>query len=198
MSEMDLMGQENKNQGICSFTSMMYALYNQCPSLQTRLSKALCCDAPTRLSAEIKTFLRIMEANGNKDVLNSIENFTNTFGTQYLFWSEGSYITTINDSINPDGSVKKINYSIAMPPDALMVYIAEMWNGSPRIIYGDTSCPVGTIIGLGDASGLKHYVYKGLDGIIYSWGGRFDSIDKLQCKLDVQFYIHPGIQQGLF
>lgn len=196
MSEMDLMGQENICQGICGFTSMMYALYDQCPPLQTRLSNALYSDAPTRLSAEIKKFLRIMEANGNKDVLNSIEVFTKTFGKKYSSWSVDSYITTINDSVNPDGSVEKIDYSIAMPKEALMAYITEMWNGSPSLISGVPACTRGLIIGLGDSSGLKHYEYKGLDGMIYSWGRRFNSVDELQCQLKVLFYINPGIQQG--
>src|SRR5438876_10058078 len=96
MSRVDDMGIENAAQGICGFTSTLYAVYMNRPQLQNRLEGALdTATRSTRLMAEIKTFLQMMKADGNDAVLSQITELTKTF-PGYGGWTVDSYIAAIN------------------------------------------------------------------------------------------------------
>jgi len=190
MPAIDKMGVENSTQGICGFTSTMYALYENHPQLRGRLSSALQTAARTmRLRAEIKTFLVMMKADNKQDILDAITNFTRGFAG-YEGWSVDGYIAKINSVV--DGiNVANRDYSIAMPPIALMEYMRTMWDLRPAFVPGTTD-RAGVILGLTNdrapapeanqvnPSRLKHYVYQGANGRIYSWGQQFDDMAALQ------------------
>lgn len=181
--KIDYMGLENSTQGICGFTSMMYALYENHPTLRARLTGALKgADRTTRLRAEIKAFLMTMKADDKQEILDAISNFTRGF-PGYEGWTVDSYIARINSTV---GGIDESNkdYSIAMPPIALMEYMRVMWDmipsfvpgdgGQSRVILGVTSDlkphPESNLV---NPKQLKHYVYRGAKGKIYSWGRRF-------------------------
>ncbi len=189
MPDIDHMGTENATQGICGFTSTMYALYEKIPALQNHLIQALGnANRTFRLRAEIKTFLKMMQANNRLDILNAITNFTRGF-PNYNGWSVDSYIAQINSVISEINDSNRI-YSIAMPPVALMEYMHTMWEMSPVFVPGSTN-QNNVILGLTDSSDttpepnkinpvrLKHYVYQGGNGKIYSWGKQFQNLKSL-------------------
>jgi hypothetical protein len=174
MPNIDDMGIENSSQGICGFTSTLYAVYDNRPQLRQRLGNALGGpDRKTRMMAEIKTFLQMMKAEGNNTVLNEITELTRTF-PGYDAWSVDSYIERIN-------SLNVGNYSIAMPPEATMQYMRTAWDMRP--VLRDDEVPGDVILGLARTGGpvnrwsnLAHYVYRSANGTVYSWGEQFNSL----------------------
>jgi uncharacterized protein (DUF2147 family) len=181
MPDIDLMGIENDTQGICGFTSTLYAVHMNHPGLRAKLEGAL-LDATTRstrLMAEIKTFLQMMRAAGKSDILKQITDLTRTFDG-YGTWSVESYIANINNQTSS-------NYSIAMPPEATMEYMRTAWNLRP--VLTDSVQPGDAILGLTRPGGplnrwknLAHYVYQAADGKIYSWGRQFTNLADLNAK----------------
>ena len=176
MPGIDDMGIENVHQGICGFTSTLYAVYMNRPSLQKRLEGALKAETrSTRLMAEIKTFLQMMKADGNTAVLNEIAELTKSF-PGYDKWNVDSYIKGINE-LNP-------KYSIAMPPNATMEYMRTAWDLRPFL--ADQSLPGDVILGLTRSGApqnrwknLAHYVYQDTSGRIYSWGEQFSDLSDM-------------------
>jgi hypothetical protein len=182
MSGMQDMGTANEKHGICGITSTLYAVYQNMPSLQDRLGSALSgADRDTRLMGEIKTFLRMMKADGKNSILTDITELTQTF-PNYEGWSVELYIKQIDDALST-GSL-----SMAMPPDAVVEYIRTMWGMKAKIEmpvwYRGVSGPV--ILGLTRTgaprnrwNNLAHYVYKDSKGIIHSWGKTFKDMATL-------------------
>jgi hypothetical protein len=106
MPDIDDMGIENSSQGICGFTSTLYAVYDNRPQLRQGLGNALGGqDRKTRMMAEIKTFLQMMKAESNSAVLNQITELTRTF-PRYQAWTVDSYIVAdVNSRKGKDYSV---------------------------------------------------------------------------------------------
>ncbi len=208
-----LMGKANSDQGICGFTSALYALYATNPALQggrttmrDHLNKSLGgkflwwtlnSNAHLRLRAEIKTFLRLLQANGREDILLAITTFTQGFGGVYAAWTVQQYIQSIDTAVSGINSGNS-DYSIAMPPVALEEYMRLMWGMNPNFVPGVPPAN-GSIIGLasdGDArvdgertnpTRLKHYVYKAPDGKIHSWGKTYKNLDELAADSNPQY-----------
>lgn len=180
MPGIDDMGIENATQGICGFTSTLYAVYMNRPQLRNRLEDALDqATRSTRLMAEIKTFLQMMKADGNDKILGQITALTRTF-PGYGGWSVDWYIKEIN-------KLGVGNFSIAMPPEATMEYMRTAWDMRPvltsKVIPGDV------ILGLTRTGGprnrwknLAHYVYQSAAGRIYSWGEQFSDLKEVNTQ----------------
>lgn len=180
MPGIDDMGVENLTQGICGFTSTLYAVHMNRPRLQNQLEGALdVATRSTRLMAEIKTFLQMMKAAGNDAVLGQIAELTRTF-PGYDAWSVDSYIKEIN-------KLGVGNFSIAMPPEATMEYMRTAWDMRP--VLTDKVLPGDIILGLTRTGGpqnrwknLAHYVYQSAGGRIYSWGEQFENLAEVNTK----------------
>ena len=180
MPKIDLMGIENETQGICGFTSTLYAVYTNSPILRGKLEGALDDTMrSTRLMAEIKTVLMMMKAANNNTVLDQITELTRTF-PNYGGWTVDSYIQKINDLTVGD-------YSIAMPPDATMEYMRTAWDMHPRMAGNVESGHA--ILGLTRTGAplnrwknLAHYVYQNANGRLYSWGAQFKDLAELNQK----------------
>ena len=72
--QMDAMGTLNNPWGVCGFTSSLYALYENSPTLRGDLTSG--AKVSTRVVAEIKSFLIQLEADGNSKTLAEIASFT--------------------------------------------------------------------------------------------------------------------------
>ena len=174
MPGIDDMGIENATQGICGFTSTLYAVHMNRPRLRARLEGALQTGTrSTRLMAEIKTFLVMMKADGKQGILDQITELTRSF-PGYGAWTVEAYIEGINNQ-NPA-------YSIAMPPEATMEYMRTCWEMKPYLTTR-SDLPGDVILGLSRTGGprnrwnnLAHYVYQAADSRIYSWGEQFTSL----------------------
>jgi hypothetical protein len=181
VSGIDAMGIENATQGICGFTSTLYAVYSNRPELKGYLDKALApADRSTRLMAEIKSFLVMMQAEGKHKVLSDIEALTRSF-EGYGAWTLKDYIADINKMGVP-GSKPLAAFSIAMPPESTMEYMRTAWGMRPSLV--DKLVSGDAIVGLTRTGGprnawknLAHYVYQGANGTIYSWGEQFKSLE---------------------
>jgi hypothetical protein len=194
MAGIDNMGIENETQGICGFTSTLYAVYTNRPELQDRLKGALdMATRSTRLMAEIKTFLQMMKAAGNNDILDQITELTQTF-PGYEKWSVDAYIEEIN-------KLKVGNFSIAMPPEATMQYMRTAWGLQPvltdQVLAGDV------ILGLTRTGAptnrwknLAHYVYQSAGGRIYSWGEQFANLAEVNTKRSRDYSVIYRIMVG--
>jgi hypothetical protein len=144
------------------------------PQLRNQLEGALdVANRSTRMMAEIKTFLVMMKAEGNDTVLGAIAELTKTF-PGYEAWSVDAYIAEINKLVVG-------NFSIAMPPEAVIEYMRSAWDLRP--VLTDKVLPGDAILGLTCTGGpvnrwrnLAHYVYQSASGRIYSWGQQFDNL----------------------
>lgn len=178
-------GDENSRHGICGFTSTIYAVYENMPHMRHKIDTSS-PDAATRLMAEIKTFLVLMKAQGKQSILNDIRELTQSFGGVYATWTPDSYISKINATACAVGVDAVItNYSIAIPPNALMEYMKEMWGFNPAIALSGHNAIVGlTRTGAphNRFGNLAHYVYEGPDGTLYSWGQEFSDLNDLNTK----------------
>ena len=181
------MGIENEEQGICGFTSTLYALYMDRPNLQRELKDALSpATRSTRLMAEIKTFLQMMRAEGKNAILRDITELTQAFDG-YGGWTVDAYIESIN-------SIGEVDYSIAMPPGSVMEYMRTAWNMRPFLTDNDQ--PGDVILGLTSTTApvsrwrnLAHYVYRSADGTIYSWGQQYANLDHLNEQAEDDFSV---------
>lgn len=180
MAGIDDMGVENATQGICGFTSTLYAVYMRRPQLRKELEGALDDKTrSTRLMAEIKTFLQMMKADGKSEILGQITELTRSF-PNYEKWSVDSYIEKINE-------LKVGNFSIAMPPEATMEYMRTAWEMRPNLATNAMSGDA--VVGLTRTGGpknrwknLAHYVFQSADGRIYSWGEQFADLEEVNKK----------------
>lgn len=176
MPGIDDMGVANADHGICGFTSTLYMVHKHRPGLHAYLDRALGDQEgmrDTRLQAEIKTFLRMMQAKGAGRLLKEIQELTSSF-PGYKQWRIESYIDRINKR------QADADYSIAMPPRAVAEYVRTMWQ--MRAYIEDRDVPGDAILGLtrtGMANrwkNLAHYVFRDRNGRLYSWGEQFDDL----------------------
>jgi len=174
---MDKMGLMNAPWGICGFTSSLYALHNHSPATKHEaLEKG--GESATRMLAEIKTYLRMLQAAGKQGILDSIEAFTQSFGG-FGIWTIATYIERINSVVTHGATTADPNFGIGMPPAAVVDYMKRVCDfPNAREIPVKTVVPE-MILGMGtDAlgmslyDGLGHYLYS-LNNRIYSWGNQF-------------------------
>ncbi len=192
-STMRSIGRRNEGWGICGFTSSLYAMYEMNPTARPNIINA---PRPFTILAEIKTYLEMLYAENQTDLLDEIERLTRSFGVvdgfDFATFTPRSYILYINNSvskyINQDTgqTIKAITgdpkFSIALPPQAVCDYLKRAWDFSSKVSKMD---PGGdAIIGVYDKSvdnskkpydGLCHYLYR-KGGTIYSWGSSFASV----------------------
>ncbi|MBD2110039.1 hypothetical protein [Nodosilinea sp. FACHB-13] len=175
----DAIGELNNKWGVCGFTGALYALHENRPTLeQNRLSSA--APTKTRMIAEIKSFLRQLQADRRTEMLNEIETFTKTF-PNYEDFTITNYIKRINDAVKvTDGNFG--DFSIAMPPDAVVAYLNYIGfpNAKRLPLSADSLSKNELVLGLsrGTSETVRHYIYR-KGTTIYSWGQQFDNMTQL-------------------
>lgn len=190
--QINAMGTLNNRWGVCGFNSSLYALYEHNPHLRAGLTSAAKID--TRVAAEIKSFLKMLEAEGNAQLLSDIESFTRSFGGQWVGFTIAGYIRTIDVEAAKEGGKFKAkmrpDLSIGLPPHAVVAYLREV-TGFPgaRVLteplggnFVTGSSASEQIVGVRDPdmelyNGLAHYVYVN-HGVVYSWGRQFHSVEE--------------------
>ena len=190
----DTMGQLNAGWGICGFTSSLYALYHHNAAQQARLAQA--GNIPTRMVAEIKTYLRMLQADGSTQRLAEIEQFTQSFGGVHAAFTIDSYIAKIDDVVDNGADPRDATFGIALPPDAVVDYLQRVCNFPNAKVVDLGANANELILGVYDTNditamynGLQHYVYS-LDGTIYSWGDQFTDVqDAMGASWDVCYKI---------
>jgi len=176
-TDINSMGKLNADQGICGFASSLYALYTHSPR-KTELSEG--AEVETRMLAEIKTYLKLLQADNRVDLMSAIQTFTRSFGGAYANFDLDKYIEQINAVAN-GGSVG--DFSIAMPPEAVVDYLRRACDfKSAKLLTGNMPDPAELILGLCSTkmkmyNRLAHYVYQ-LNGTVYSWGMQFGSVQQ--------------------
>ncbi|HTW29557.1 MAG TPA: hypothetical protein VME92_20700 [Acetobacteraceae bacterium] len=184
-AEMDSLGVLNQGWGICGFTSSFYAVYAQNPGIRGLVINAA---IPTRVLADIKTYLVGLKAAGNTKLLQEIEAFTRTFGVvgkcDFGKFTIDTYIERIN-GINGKSDAQltgDANFSIAMPPQAVADYLTDIWQAECdlEVVNGGSGGVADGIIGVTKGTmqmydGLCHYMYRRGNNI-YSWGQVFNSV----------------------
>ena len=194
LSGFDSMGMTNNFWGICGVNSALYALYQNNVALQTRLAKGAM--TPTMMLAELKTFLRILQADGKQGILDEIQAFTRTFKDFENFTIQ-SYIERINsaavavDTATSGDPQKALladpQFSLGLPPDSVVYYMQRICGFDKAKLVDLSSTENELVVGLyrDDGNnmkvynGLRHYVYY-RNGIYYSWGKQFSSISQMK------------------
>jgi len=177
------MGVLNASWGICGFSSSLYALYQHSPTQQSRLAQA--GRTTTRVLAEIKTYLVMLQADARYDLLGAIETFTQSFGGDFAKFTIPGFIMRINNIVTlGDQALIDLKdddtWGIAMPPLAVVDYLKRMCDlRIARLVK--TNLHSELILGLCGKkmhlyNGLEHYVYR-LNGKVYSWGQQFNSVE---------------------
>ena len=173
----DNMGVMNTPWGICGFTSSLYALYtHSIAKKQKQLAKGGA--SPTQVLAEIKGYLRTLQADGCQDILDSIQTFTQSFAG-FDAWTIATYIEKVNSVVAHGANQSDPQFGIGMPPDAVIDYMKRICNfQNPHTVDVGANVPE-AILGMGTDklgmplyNGLGHYLYY-LNGTIYSWGQQF-------------------------
>ena len=169
--------------GVCGFTSALYAFYENNPTLRDELANA--AKTSTRVIAEIKSFLVQLQADGDSTMLEAIETFTQSF-EGYSGFTISDYIKRINAVAAKGSRDAEDDFSIALPPDAVVAYLRYIGLSNARILPSNTtlSSKNELVLCLSDPTGklklyngLCHYVYQ-KESTIYSWGRQFDSIEE--------------------
>lgn len=99
--QINAMGTLNNRWGVCGFNSSLYALYEHNPRKRADLTSAAKVD--TRVAAEIKTFLKMLQAEGNAKLLSDIEAFTRSFGGKRAGFTIAGYIQKIDAEAAKEG-----------------------------------------------------------------------------------------------
>lgn len=194
MPGMKNMGVLNQGWGICGFTSSLYALYANRPD--GKLAQAALVGS--RMLAEIKTFLVMLQANGDQTTINDIEAFTRIFPGFSAFTVSG-YIQKINAIANLSAvNTSDATYSIALPPNAVVQYLKIMcgFSAAREIPLNQTRQEL--IIGVRESGGrtspyggLCHWMYQ-RPGAIHSWGQVFSTVSGADAKFIVCSHISPN------
>lgn len=180
------LGKLNQYWGICGFSSCFYAMH----MIGGKRTKEELDNAknPTRVLAEIKTYLMMLKIDEETQLLQDIQEFTRSFGKEYKDFTIDNYIKFINTILvkTPDEIIKS-NYSIAMPPHAVVDYLQRVFERKAKLKKGPFKrTPSKGIVGVRiDKNtmydGLCHYMYIN-KRTVYSWGKKFKSIDEAAIK----------------
>jgi hypothetical protein len=156
----------NAKWGICGFASSLAALYDT-NVLNTKVQGR---DLPTRILAEIKTYLVMLQSE-NPLLLREIENFTRGFGKKWAGFRIETFIQKINNVTNPDVVDLGEGFDIAMPKNAVIDFLRRNGKkGTHEIELHPLR--TGVILGLGDMQdkSLRHWVYKHSADKVYNYG----------------------------
>jgi|TARA_Y100000589_G_scaffold308568_2_gene325244 hypothetical protein len=171
------MGLMNAPWGICGFTSSLYALHNHSPQSKHAALEAG-GESPTKILAEIKTYLRMLQADGRQDILDSIEQFTQSFAG-FNNWTIASYIERINAVVVNGADQRDPKFGIGMPPAAVVDYLKRVCDFPNAKVADLSSNATEMILGMGTTKlnmplydGLGHYLYL-RNNTIHSWGQTF-------------------------
>jgi len=160
----------NVKWGICGFASTLGALYDSDPALRAKLNKILDDGHfETRLLADIKTFLVMLQADGKKGaLLKEIEDFTKKF---YKGFTVDAFIKRINGVVTHPQLLKD-EFTLAMSENALLEYIKTNWDLKAKLTLGAGGAAKSKVI-LGiydDKKALKHWVYQKNPKEVFNWG----------------------------
>lgn len=177
------MGITNASWGVCGFTSSFYAMHELKQQKRPQLNGA---GSAHRVLAEIKTYLNILKADGQQQILDSIRQFTRSFGAPYDTFTVDNYIARVNDAVNhtEEQILGEELFGIAMPPAAVADYLKRIWdsNSSVSTVMGGNGGEKDGILGVTSNNpnmpmynGLEHYLFRH-NGVVYSWGEQFNDI----------------------
>jgi hypothetical protein len=174
----------NRNWGICGFVSVLASLYESDPKMKAKLNKILDDKHfETRLLADIKTFLVMLQADDNTALLKEIEVFTGTFHKGFKL---DAFIKRINGVVN-DKELLKDEFTLAMTEKSLLEYLKTNWELKATLTMGAGGAKKNKVIlGLYEGKALKHWVYKKSDAETYNWGEKKTLAEVLkECNLAV-------------
>src|SRR6185312_635891 len=182
---MNSMGVTNADWGVCGFTSSFYAMWKLEKASRPQLMNA---PRPFTVLAEIKTYLRMLQAEGNRAAIQAIEAFSKSFGPPFDTFTVEKYCDHISASVTRRESDILADglFSIGVPPDTVADYLRRMWGYNSKVIQvppgndtgGDAIIGMTVKPGTVDPGGnvvhtlynlLVHYMYR-RKGLIYSWG----------------------------
>lgn len=176
----------NKGWGICGFVTALAMLHKDNPGITAAGGGSFvnAANSRTRMLAEIKTFLVTLKAEGPAQMLIDIQEFTRSFGGQFLGFTPDDYIARVDKHVG-DGDVQRGDdqWGIGLPPDALVHYLKTITGlPSARLLNNAAPNPGRYIVGVRNVTkmralydGLCHYMYV-CNGRVYSWGESFPSV----------------------
>jgi hypothetical protein len=180
-SDFDKMGVLSEGWGICGFTSPLYALSIHNPAQRARLAQGAV--EPTRMLAEIKTFLRMLQADRQQKLLDDITTFTRSFGGKHKHFTITRYIERSNATVTNGAEPNNERFGIGLPPEAVVESLKRVCDlKNARVV--DLSHDAHELIpGVADRTdktmtlydGLAHYLYK-RGNRIYGWGKQFGGV----------------------
>jgi len=149
--------------GICGFASSLAALFDK----NILTGKAQGCDLQTRILAEIKIYLLMLQAD-NPMLIKKIEVFTHSFGGNYIEFTVKEFLqkcSEIHDANVLDNFGFGVNnkFGIAMPAEAVIDFFHRY---GKKATLTESPNPIGTgvILGLGSGTDMNkrllHWVYK--------------------------------------
>jgi hypothetical protein len=153
----------NRKWGICGFASCIGAMYKN-----GFIGKTIRADhLETRLLAEVKTYIRMLQADGST-LVEDIQAFTRTFGD--ATFSIERFIKQIDTFYTIPS-----NTGLAMPPHALVDYLQRCYDMKKARLAPLSPALNNVILGLvdpggGPYKGLKHWVFKRDVKRVYNWG----------------------------
>jgi len=186
----------NRGWGICGFASALGALH-QNGLLGNTIDKAVTQDhLKTRILAEIKSYLVLLQSQKHQSLIHDIEEFTSTFAGFGGFKIQ-SYINHINDIALNDPDRADKQFSIAMPASAVADYLRQMGELKHVQLIDQSSLNFNNVIlGLGDKTDTKRMKWKGLahwvymnNNIIYNWGKKQTLQQLMQLQRDRNWQI---------
>ncbi len=168
----------NRGWGICGFASALGVMYQRDGRLGGVIDAAATKNQlNTRLLAEIKSYLVMLQAEGNQLLLNEIVRFTQSFGGPYRNFSIDAYIAKVNSIGTSPVNERDSGFSIAMPPNGVADYLRRVGGMKVVLVSGSSMSLNNVILGLGDKTkaggewkGLRHWVFKKNNSEIYNWG----------------------------
>lgn len=188
------LGRTNIGWGVCGFTSTFYAMWALNPGSRGALMNA---PKPFTVLAEIKAYLKSLQAEGKTAALSAITGFTRSFGKPYDSFTVDKYVERIDKAVSQtDEEIEKNSlYGIAMPPQCVSDYAKRIWDYNCAIKMGDAGGD--GIIGVKSSDypsmteyrGLCHYMYRH-NNRIYSWGRSFGSVAEANAKYTVIWTLH--------
>lgn len=179
------MGITNSSWGVCGFTSSFYAMYEELGGVAGN-PRIINASRAFNVLAEIKTYLRLLQAEGKATEIRNIETFCRSFEGVFSTFSVAEYCTKVSESVRySDEEVLGMQFSIALPPASVKDYLQRMWQFDSQVLQCPPNNDPGgrAIIGMthhGSTTGyngLIHYMYRSRNGKIHSWGtGPYDTI----------------------
>src|SRR5262249_53201490 len=172
------LGRVNRGWGVCGFTSSVYAMYATRPGERALLINAT---RHFKVLATIKSFLTLLRAGGETELLREIELFNRYFGDPHFTLEE--YVQHhINEAEITEGFARSDKYRLAMTPNGVARFletqgfrakVRRMKDSILPDLGGDAIIGVKEVKGVDPNKpmydGLCHWMYRH-GGKIYSWG----------------------------